>query len=310
MEALAASGEVGGARGAIFKQMAEMKKKIQLVEGERKAIFEDSEREKEENKERIKKLSDEIKQYKNEFQKAAKTGETILKKVEEKPHLDTLVLKTMSGEVAIQTLDFKVADLRKKLDKVKYENGRKTKRIEALMAQYDKVLLANNEMERMEDIMEESAEGQRLRFLENEIHKTNLKLMEGETIKKKYTSILDMLKKERLTFSNQLEALETTIKKQDDEIERLKNTQKAALSTRDLARTSQQKQEVSLLSEGKDRDKKLSEHRRLAEDRKNYFDTMERHMFSSKQSTKGTGRESVSFLFVSNSYEHLFFMVR
>ena len=104
------------------------------------------------------------------------------------------------------------------------------------------------------------------RFLENEIHKTNLKLMEGETIKKKYSSILDMLKKERLTFTNQLEvvrpdhqpllvfdlfywpswlhclyqaipghhtnkiypfkALETTIKKQDDEIERLKNTQK------------------------------------------------------------------------------------
>ena len=60
-------------------------------------------------------------------------------------------------------------------------------------------------MEKMEDIMEESAEGQRLRFLENEIHKTNLKLMEGDTIKKKYTSILDMLKKERLTFSNQLE---------------------------------------------------------------------------------------------------------
>ena len=35
----------------------------------------------------------------------------------------------------------------------------------------------------------------------------------------------------------------------------------AALSTRDMARASQQKQEVSLLSEGKDRDKKLSEHR-------------------------------------------------
>ena len=84
----------------------------------------------------------------------------------------------------------------------------------------------------------------------------------------------------------------------------------AALSTRDIARASQQKQEVSLLNEGKDRDKKLGEHRcgpesdndtstlffhcrRMAEDRKNYFDTMERHMFSSKQSTKGTGRESV-----------------
>ena len=57
--------------------------------------------------------------------------------------------------------------------------------------------------------MEDSAEGQRLRFLENEIHKTNLKLMEGETIKKKYMAILDMLKKERLTFGNQVGELDT-----------------------------------------------------------------------------------------------------
>ena len=66
MEAFAAGADTGGARGAIFKQMAEMKKKIQLVEGERKAIFEDSEREKEENKDRIKKISDEIKHFKHE----------------------------------------------------------------------------------------------------------------------------------------------------------------------------------------------------------------------------------------------------
>ena len=126
--------------------------------------------------------------------------------------MDTKVLKNMSGDGAILTMDFKVADLRKKLDKVRFENGKRTNRIEALMAQYDKVVLANDEMEKMEDIMEESAEGQRLRFLENEIHKTNLKLMEGDTIKKKYTSILDMLKKERLTFSNQLEVFKMIMK--------------------------------------------------------------------------------------------------
>ena len=40
-------------RGSVFKQMAEMKKKIQLVEGERKAIFEDCESEKQENKDKI-----------------------------------------------------------------------------------------------------------------------------------------------------------------------------------------------------------------------------------------------------------------
>jgi hypothetical protein len=35
--------------------------------------------------------------------------------------------------------------------------------------------------------------------------------MEGDTIKKKYVSILDMLKQERLGFANQLENLEVNI---------------------------------------------------------------------------------------------------
>ena len=35
--------------------------------------------------------------------------------------------------------------------------------------------------------------------------------MEGETIKKKYMTILDMLKKERLTFGNQIEGLEAQL---------------------------------------------------------------------------------------------------
>ena len=49
-------------RGSIFKQMGEMKKKIQLVEGERKAVFEDCENEKMENKDRVKKLKEEIRE--------------------------------------------------------------------------------------------------------------------------------------------------------------------------------------------------------------------------------------------------------
>ena len=87
----------------------------------------------------------------------------MLRGVSEKPHIETLVLRNMTGERAINTVDYKVADLRKKLNKLKYENGRKTSKIESLMAQYEKVLSANSEIERMEDILEESAEGQRLR---------------------------------------------------------------------------------------------------------------------------------------------------
>ena len=34
--------------------------------------------------------------------------------------------------------------------------------------------------------------------------------------------------------------------------------------------------------------------RRLADERKNYFESMEKHLFSNKQGGKNTGRESVS----------------
>ncbi len=47
-------------------------------------------------------------------------------------------------------------------------------------------------------------------------------LLRAETIKKKYSTILDMLKKERLTFGNQLEWLENAMKKQEEEIKKLK----------------------------------------------------------------------------------------
>ena len=41
------------------------------------------------------------------------------------------------------------------------------------------VYTCNFPKEKVEELIEDSEEGQRLRFLENEIHKTNLKLMEG-----------------------------------------------------------------------------------------------------------------------------------
>jgi hypothetical protein len=56
--------------------------------------------------------------------------------------------------------------------------------------------------------------------------------------------------------------------------------------TRDLARQNQHKKEIALLSEGKEREKRLIEYRKTAEDRKNYFESMERHMFASRTSIK------------------------
>ena len=78
------------------------------MEGERKAIFEDCEAEKSDNKERIKKLKDEVKDLQNELLTSDKSSEGILKQVQDKKTLDTRVLKRKSGDEAVLTLDYKV----------------------------------------------------------------------------------------------------------------------------------------------------------------------------------------------------------
>ena len=95
---------------------------------------------------------------------ANKTSQIILKTVgSEKKAIGAAVLNKKSGDEAVQIMDFKVADLRKKLNKLKYESGSKTDRIARLMKDYEKVVNMNAEMEKAEEILEDSPEGQRLR---------------------------------------------------------------------------------------------------------------------------------------------------
>ena len=62
---------------------------------------------------------------------------------------------------------------------------------------------------------------ERKRFLDNEIHKTMLKVMEAEMIQSKLENILSMLKKERLTYSSSIDELEQFIREQKGEISQL-----------------------------------------------------------------------------------------
>ena len=58
---------------------------------------------------------------------------------------------------------------------------------------------------------EASQSEQRERYLENEIHKTSLKMMEGDMVRKKYDIILNMLKKEQMHYTRQTKQLESVI---------------------------------------------------------------------------------------------------
>ena len=56
----------------------------------------------------------------------------------------------------METLDYKVQDLRKKLNKLRYQSNTKQKRIESLMKEYEKGVCMNAEIEKAEEILEDS----------------------------------------------------------------------------------------------------------------------------------------------------------
>ena len=76
----------------------------------------------------------------------------------------------------------------------------------------------NQKLKIQEKNLTMSDEQQRQRYLENEIHKITLKMMEGEMVKKKYDVIHDMLRKEQVHYTRQQMELEEVMKYQQKEL--------------------------------------------------------------------------------------------
>lgn len=132
-------------------------------------------------------------------------------------------------------------------------------------------------------------EEQRQRFLENEIHKTSLKMMEADMVRKKYDVILDMLKQERMGYITHIELLETNCKSQQKDVEKLENEYKEACDYREEARTELKDKELELINEGKDRDRQLNEAKRAMKGRKDLFKSVDYLLMGSTASSKHDG---------------------
>ena len=92
----------------------------------------------------------------------------------------------------------------------------------------DKLKKVIGDSAKEDDFMVETEE----KYYENEIHKTSLKLTEAEMIKKNYSSILEMLKKENLSYTKQINQLETFDGKQSKEIDGLEKDYEESVAFR------------------------------------------------------------------------------
>ena len=144
------------------------------------------------------------------------------------------------------------------------------------------------------DMKEFTKEEQRQRYLENEIHKTTLKMMEADMVRKKYDVILDMLRQERLGYITQIEELETSNKSQLTEVIDLEGEYKEACEYRDEAKAETKEWEMEYQQENKERERHLVETKRAMKDKKDMFKSVDHLLMGSAVSSNKDASSSVS----------------
>ena len=171
----------------------------------------------------------------------------------------------LSPTSALSSLDYKVSDLQNKFNKLKFKSDKKSEYLRVLTVEAEKNAIKKNCIEVF------SKEEQRQRFLENEIHKTGLKMMEADMVRKKYDIILDMLKQERTGYISQIEILEENWENQTKDVRRLDGEYKEACVYRDTERAELKEKELKFACEAKERERSVLESKRVMKERRELF---------------------------------------
>ncbi|KAM4677820.1 outer dynein arm-docking complex subunit 3 isoform 1-T1 [Discoglossus pictus] len=270
----------------IHEQISELQRKIQLIDGDRKAFFERSEWTLKKNKDTILWLRQENKKLHRKLADVLAGDEKVIKEAFQSRSVERSAMRNKSGQAAIQIMDQKLCDKIKRLNALRHQTEVRRIRLEELQKEYKQKDSRDESRPGTEDeaSQEEQNEGtehdeipqQCMRLLENRLEKAQLKWQESEHIYTVYQNLKDHMQEESLTFQCQLDLMETEILKQRHELKELQTMNKDAVMSRHLARTELQRQEEKIHKERRERDRILQEYKKQAEERRIHAERAER----------------------------------
>ncbi|XP_074059571.1 outer dynein arm-docking complex subunit 3 isoform X2 [Macrotis lagotis] len=260
-----------GVKPPVHVQIAELHRKIQLLEGDRKFFYEKTQGTIKKNKETIKQLREENKISYQKLSDMFIGDEKVVRMVirewkEEKPYL-----KNKNGEEAVALMDHRLNWKMKQLNALRHEAEQRQQRIEELQLQFS---LREKEINEFQDRNNEVAKT--MRNLENRLAKALLKADEAEHITQVYLQLKAYLQEESLNFENKLDAMEHEIIRLRCEFSELQNLSQEATDARDTAKSELQKLEENLFKDRKERDRVLLEAKKKVEEKKLQNERIER----------------------------------
>ena len=160
-----------------------------------------------------------------------------------------------------------MADLQRRLNKLRFRTERKMDYLKALLDALKKVEKENKRAEKHQPSKGELKK----RFLENEIHKSTLKVMEAEMVRSRLQNILEMLKNERLGYTAALDELERFIREQEAEITQLQKDYDEAIMFKEEMRLEMKEAEDKYQAENKERSSMVMDIKRDMKEKRELF---------------------------------------
>jgi chromosome segregation ATPase len=248
-----------------------MRRKLALLEGDRKAFFETSQRALSENREAINALRKENKTIAAKLKMLKRPGDA-------KPAGSQHQLQE-AAQSAIQ-----------KRNSLRHQLQKKQRKLKEMQNQLQELDL--EEAHRGRNSGGTSAEMQRVRALENQLDKANIKAQEAQHIKRTYEQIISQLEKDRLQFDSTISKLEKALESRKQELVHLEAMCNDANAARDKARQALQQREAALAQARKEQEAEKAKLSALAEERRRQYEAMEKRLRLASAGTSGPKQES------------------
>ncbi|XP_028149342.1 tropomyosin-1, isoforms 33/34 [Diabrotica virgifera virgifera] len=258
------------------KKIMDIKKKIQLSEGQRKALFEDCEAERKSNIDEIAKLKKDLSQLVVNLHESKST--------QTKFRLKNKTLEGVTGswmdkspQEVMELLDTQIIDKTKQFDLMRYRTKQRRKYLTELAAKYQKLLNKHDKRELSKKV--EVPVKKSTTELQNNIHAMEVQVREAMHVKNRYSDIFRSLKTDSDNFEGNIKKLEEALDVQRVDIEKLQKVMDEASRMRSLARGILLKEEKSVNDSVLRREKEAAEGRRLVNERKQELERLEKKIF-------------------------------
>ncbi|XP_048773506.1 outer dynein arm-docking complex subunit 3-like [Ostrea edulis] len=260
----------------VNEQIDELKSKIALLEGDRKAYYETSQFAMKKNRETILKLRKENKEVRKKLSDSLSQDQHVINKAFQDRPVERASMKNKSGRQAITVMDHKVCDTMKRLNSMKHQSAQKQKRLEKLQTEYQQMV--DDSSEAVATDKGESKDAQSMRYLENSYDKTKLKIDEATHLKRIYEDIKRKLEVEAGNFPSVLDCMEAEIRNTKAELKELRAMHDDAHISKEAAQQELAKHEKVVYTERKQREVELQKMKKEAEEKKMQHERIERRI--------------------------------